>query len=63
MALESTHKHERDTDCCKKEEKTEENEVAMITVLLRKPSTSLETKALAFKILKANDGDYLEVNG
>jgi hypothetical protein len=41
----------------------EENEETKITLLLRKPLTSLEAKALAFKIIKANGGEYLEVNG
>jgi type I restriction-modification system DNA methylase subunit len=41
----------------------EENEATTITVLCKKPSTSLEAKALALKILKSKDGEYLEVNG
>jgi hypothetical protein len=41
----------------------EEEEKTKITVLLRKPSTSLEAKALALKIVKANGDEHLEVNG
>lgn len=44
-------------------EDAKEDEETRITVLLRKPTTSLEARALAFRILKAGDEEYLEVNG
>jgi hypothetical protein len=47
----------------RKREPPEKNEETKITFLLRKPSTSLEAKALALKIVKANSNDYLKVNG
>jgi len=47
----------------RRREPHEEDEEATITILLRKPSTSLEARALAFKILATKDGGYLEVNG
>jgi hypothetical protein len=43
--------------------KASKGEDTTITVLLSKPSTSLEARALAFKITKVNESDYLEVNG
>ena len=47
----------------RRREPSEENEETTITILRRKPSTSLEARALAFKILASKDGGYLEVNG
>jgi len=46
----------------RKRENPEENEETKITVLLTKPSTSLEARALVFKILETEYG-YVEVNG
>jgi type I restriction-modification system DNA methylase subunit len=46
----------------RKRELPEEDEETMITILHRKPSTALEAKALAFKILSSKCGGYLEVN-
>jgi hypothetical protein len=45
----------------KRREASEEDEVTTITLLLTKPKTALEARALTFKILKTEDG-YLEVN-
>ena len=47
----------------RKRKNTEENEATTITILCKKPSTSLEARALALRILKSKDGEYLEVNG
>ena len=47
----------------RRREPSEENEETTITILRRKPATSLEARALAFKILASKDGSYLEVNG
>ena len=47
----------------KRREFPEENEATTITILHKKPTTSLEARALAFKILNSKDGEYLEVNG
>ena len=50
----------------KKKEKSEEsvkNEETTVTILLRKPTTSLEARALAFKILRTEDNEYVEING
>ena len=47
----------------RKRERSEESEETTITVLLRKPSTSLEARALAFKIIKAEKSEYVEING
>jgi hypothetical protein len=44
----------------RKRDKFQENEQTTITVLLRKPSTSLEARALAFAILNARD-TYIEI--
>jgi len=44
-------------------ERADEREETTITVLLSKPSTSLEARALALKVLKATNNGYLEVNG
>ena len=41
----------------------EENEETTLTILLRKPSTSLEARALAFKVIKAEKDEYVELNG
>jgi len=49
----------------RRREEPDENEETTITILLNKPSTSLEGRALAFKVLDANTLgiNYLEVNG
>jgi len=49
----------------RKRKEANENEETTITILLNKPSTSLEGRALAFKILKENTNvnSYLKVNG
>ncbi len=41
----------------------EKDENTIITILLRKPTTSLEARALAFKILSSKGSEYIEVNG
>jgi type I restriction-modification system DNA methylase subunit len=46
----------------KRREPSKEDEPTTITLLLTKPKTALEARALAFKILKTGGG-YLEVNG
>jgi hypothetical protein len=46
----------------KRREVSKEDELTTITLLLTKPTTALEARALAFKILKTGGG-YLEVNG
>jgi hypothetical protein len=40
-----------------------EDEETKVTLLFKKPSTSLEARALAFKIVNAKDNEYLRVNG
>ncbi|MEM2112263.1 MAG: hypothetical protein QXX08_10385 [Candidatus Bathyarchaeia archaeon] len=47
----------------RKRKKPDKNEETKITVLLRKPLTSLEARALAFKITGAEKTDYIEVDG
>ncbi len=47
----------------RKRERLDKNEETKITVLLRKPLTSLESRALAFKIIGAEKTDYIELNG
>jgi hypothetical protein len=50
----------------KKREKLEKpvnDEETTVTILLRKPTTSLEARALAFKILRTENNEYVEVNG
>jgi hypothetical protein len=46
----------------KRREPPKEDEPTTITLLLTKPKTALEARALAFKILRTGS-DYLEVNG
>jgi hypothetical protein len=47
----------------RKREPNGENEETTITILHRKPMTSLEARALAFKIVSLKNDNYLEVNG
>jgi hypothetical protein len=47
----------------RKREPNGENEETTITILHRKPTTSLEARALAFKIVSLKNDNYLEVNG
>jgi type I restriction-modification system DNA methylase subunit len=47
----------------RKREHPEGDEDTTITILHRKPSTSLEARALAFKILASKGGEYVEVDG
>jgi type I restriction-modification system DNA methylase subunit len=47
----------------RKRERPEGDEDTTITILHRKPSTSLEARALAFKILASKGGEYVEVDG
>jgi type I restriction-modification system DNA methylase subunit len=47
----------------RKRESPEESEETTITILHKKPSTSLEARALAFKILSSKGGEYIEING
>jgi hypothetical protein len=48
----------------RRREPSEEEETTTITLLLSKPETPLEARALAFKILRTTeDNKYLEING
>jgi hypothetical protein len=48
----------------RRREPSEEKETTTITLLLSKPETPLEARALAFKILRTTeDNKYLEING
>jgi hypothetical protein len=48
----------------KRREPSEKKETTTITILLTKPKTALEARALAFKILRtAEDDKYVEING
>ena len=47
----------------RKRETIDEDEKTKVTILLSKPSTSLEARALALRIVKTVEEDYLEVNG
>lgn len=40
-----------------------EDEETKVTLLFKKPSTSLEARALAFKIIESKGGEHLRVNG
>ena len=46
----------------RKRENPEDNEETTMTILIRKPSTSLEARALAFKIIEAGKNEYVKVN-
>jgi hypothetical protein len=47
----------------RKREVIDEDEKTKVTILLSKPSTSLEARALALRIVKTEGEAYLEVNG
>ncbi|MGB9760348.1 MAG: hypothetical protein ACPLZG_11020 [Thermoproteota archaeon] len=47
----------------RKRKNPEKDERSTITILIKKPLTSLEARALAFKVLRGEDGAYLKVNG
>jgi hypothetical protein len=48
----------------KRREPSEKEETTTITILLTKPKTALEARALAFKILQTGEDDeYVEING